>query len=200
MGLFNFLKKNATVEKQQPQATKAETERLTPEGELPWGWFTKNKDFCDRIQVEFSHFLHTWLETKNKAPKEHHSALKSFVLYLGDVEKLCKSKGECFEYWFREILTGKDYVEIRKKELEELTANLDKMQSNYNKRNNELSDLDNRIINILVCNPGILQSEFVKKFDPLIHNDVREKIYFMEKVGKLERTKSGRSYTLHYKE
>lgn len=200
MGLFDFLKKKATVEKQQPQATKVEKERLTPEGELPWGWVTRNKEFCDRIQGEFLYFLHTWLEAKNKAPMERYSALKSFVVYLEDVEMLCKSKDECFEFWFREILTGKDYVEIRKKELEELTANLDKLQADYNKRNNELSDLDNRIINMLICNPGILQSEFVKRFDPLIQNDVREKLYSLEKAGKLEKTKSGRSYTLHYKE
>lgn len=199
MGLFDFLKKKATVEKQQPQATKVEKERLTPEGELPWGWVTRNKEFCDRITGEFLYFSKALTESQHKAPREHHSALKSFVLYLEDVEKLCKSKGECFEYWFREILTCKGYMERIKKELKDLTANLDELQANYNKRNNELSDLDNRIINMLICNPGILQSEFVKRFDPLIQNDVREKLYSLEKAGKLEKTKSGRSYTLHYK-
>lgn len=131
MGLFDFIKKIDTVTKQQPRATQTETnhlgeqyDRLTPDGELPWGWVTINKEFCDRITGEFSYFLNTWVESRHKTPMDHYSALKSFVVYLEDVEKLCKSKGECFEFWFREILTSKDYIDSRKKELEELTANL----------------------------------------------------------------------------
>lgn len=191
------MKKKAPVPKKQPQAT---ADRLTTDGELPFGWVTRNKEFCDRISGEYSHFLNMWLESRNKSPLDQYAALKSFVIYLEDVEKLCKAKGECFEFWFREILTGKEYIQKRKKELEELTENLDELQANYNKRNNLLPDLDYKIINILINNPGVLQSDFVKMFDPLIHNDVREKLYFMEKEGKIERTKSGRSYILHYKQ
>ena len=207
MGLFNFMKKKAHVAKQQPRAAKAETnsfgeplDRLTKDGELPWGWVTKNKEFCDRINGEYSYFLHTWLEAEKKTPKENYSALKSFVVYLEDVEKLCKSKGECFEFWYREILTSKDYLEDRKEELEALTANVDELQANYEKRIVLLSDLDTRIINTLLDNPSILQSDFIKMFDPVVHKDVREKLYLLEKAGKLEKTKSGRSYLLHYKQ
>lgn len=132
MGLFNFTKKKAPVKKQKTKATMTKTncfgeryDRLTPEGELPWGWVTQNKKFCDRITREFSYFLNAWSKSKNKTPMEQYSALKSFVVYIEDAEKLCKSKGECFEFWFREILTGKGYVKKRKKELEELKANID---------------------------------------------------------------------------
>ena len=175
-------------------------EHLTKDGELPWGWVTRNKEFCDKINGEYSYFLNMWLDSRSKSPMDQYSALKSFVLYLYDVEKLCKSKGECFEFWFYEILTGNGYIEKRKKELDELTANLDELQKNYTKRNDLLPGLDERIINMLIDNPGVLQSDFVKMFDPLVQNDVREKLYFMEKAGKLERTKSGRSYILHYKQ
>ena len=95
-------------------------------GELPWGWVTRNKEFCDKINDEYSYLLNAWIKSRNKPQIEHYSALKSFVVYLEDVEKLCKSKGECFDFWFREILTGKGYVETRKKELEELIAVLKK--------------------------------------------------------------------------
>lgn len=124
MGLFDFFKKTTPVTNQQPQATTAATERLTPDGELPWGWVARNKYFCDKITSEFSYFLNAWIESQRKTPIEQYSALKSFVVYLEDVEKLCKSKGECFDFWFREILTSKDYMEKRRKELEELTAKL----------------------------------------------------------------------------
>lgn len=206
MGLFDFMKKKSVPAK-TPNTTKVETnsfgeplDRLTPEGELPWGWISHNNEFTGKIGGEYSHFLNMWLESRNKSPKEQYSALKSFVLYLEDAGKLCESKGECFEFWFYEYLTSKEYIEKRKSELEELTANLDELQSNFIKRNEELSGLDERIIKMLIDNPGILQSEFVKMFDSLVQNDVREKLYFMEKSGELERTKSGRSYILHYKQ
>jgi hypothetical protein len=204
MGLFNFMKKKAPVQKQQTRAAKTNSsgerlDRLTPDGELPFGWIYHNNEFVSRISGEYSHFLNMWLDSRNKSPKEQYQALKSFVMYLDDAGKLCKSKGECFEFWFYEHLAQKDYIEKRKSELEKLTANFDKLQSDFEKRIGHLSDIDKRIVKMLIGNPGILQSEFIKMFDPLVQNDVREKLYFMEKAGKLERTKSGRSYILNYK-
>jgi len=140
-----------------------------------------------------------WLESRNKSPKEQYSALKSFVLYLEDAERLCKSKGECFEWWFYELIASKEYIDQRKNELNELTANFDELQANFIKRNKELANLDDRIIQMLKEHPNALQSDFVKMFDPIVKNDVREKLYYMEKSGELQRTKSGRSYILHYK-
>ena len=99
-------------------------EHLTKDGELPWGWHSQNKEFTEKINAEYSFFLNLWLDSRSKSPKEQYSALKSFVTYLEDLEKLCKAKGECFEFWFYEILSSKPYIEKRKKELQELTTNL----------------------------------------------------------------------------
>lgn len=197
MGLFDFMKKKAPVAKQQQQET---CERLTPSGELPWGWIYRNSEFTEKIQNEYSYFLDMWLDSKNKSPKEQYQALKSFVLYIEDTEKLCKKKGECFEFWFYELHISKDHIEELKNKLKELTSNFDKLQADYDQRNWLLYNLDNDIIDMLIDNPGILQSDFVKMFDSLVQKDVREKLYLMEKAGTLERTKSGRSYRLHYKQ
>ncbi len=105
-------------------------EHLTPDGELPWGWIRHNSDFLNPITDEYLHFLNMWCESKNKSPKEQYQALKSFVMYLEDAEKLCKSKGECFEFWFYEILSEKGYIEKRKQELEDLIANFDELEAN----------------------------------------------------------------------
>jgi hypothetical protein len=138
MGLFDFLKKykkeivNTSVfvidGKSLNSATKndIDLEHLTAEGELPWGWHTHNKEFTSKINSEYSYFLNMWLDARKKSPKELHQALKSFILYLEDVEKLCKSKGECFEFWFYEILASKEYIAKRKEELNRLTTKLDK--------------------------------------------------------------------------
>ena len=69
---------------------------------------------------EYTYFLNMWLDSRSKSPKEQYSALKSFVLYLEDAEKLCKSKGECFEWWFYNVLTSTDYISKRKQELNDL--------------------------------------------------------------------------------
>ena len=206
MGLFDFLKKKAPVQKQPARTARAKTnsfgeriDRLTPEGELPFGWIAHNQEFTNKIENEYTHFLNMWIDSRKKSPIEQYSALKSFVLYLEDVERLCKAKGECFEFWYYNILTSNDYIEKRRSELEKLKANFDKLQSDFRKRSDRLPNLDKRIVKMLIDNPGILQSEFIKMFDQVIQNDVREKLYFLEKRGELERTKSGRSYILHYK-
>ena len=113
------------LKKQQKKEVMSTQEQLE-NGELPWGWVTRNKEFCDKINGEFSYFLNAWLQSRHKTPVEHYSALKSFVVYLEDVEKLCKSKGECFDFWFHEILTSKGYIEKRKGELENLAVKLSK--------------------------------------------------------------------------
>lgn len=206
MGFLDFLKKKNTVAEQKPQSEKLETnsfgerlDRLTPDGELPWGWIARNKDFTEKITDEYTYFLNMWLDSRSGSPMEQYSSLKSFVLYLEDAERLCKSKGECFEWWFYNILASKEYIEKRKGELNDLTKSFDELQSNYDQRENELIDLDDRIIQTLIDHPNILQSDFVKLFDPVVQSDVREKLYFLDKSGKLQRTKSGRSYLLHYK-
>lgn len=126
MGLFDFLKKKAPATK-QPRTTKLTAnsskeplDRLTKEGELPWGWVYRNKDFTERIRVEFLHFLDVCKDSQSKSPKEQYQALKSLVLYLEDVEKLCRAKGECYEFWFYELLITRDYIATQKSQLEEL--------------------------------------------------------------------------------
>ena len=204
MGLFDFIKKNfqtvLSSEVLDAQVIQDDNlEHLTKDGELPWGWIYRNKEFTDKINKEYTYYLHAWLDSRKKSPKELQVVLTSFIVYLEDTEKLCKSKGECFEFWFYNILVSDDYIDRRKEELHQLKANLEELQNNYVKRNEELSDIDERIIKKLKEHRIILQSDFVKMFDPLIQDYVREKLYYMEKENVLDRIKSGRTYTLRYK-
>ena len=173
-------------------------EHLTPEGDLPWGWFTHNKEFVDKMEAEHSYFLHKWIDARNKSPKELYSALKSFVSYLDDLQKLCKQKGECFVFWFDNIIASPEYIEKRKNELQYLIDNFEKIQHDHDRKTAWLSVLDNEIIKNLQENDGILQSDFIKLFDETVHADVSSKLYHMAKSGEIERIKSGRSYILHY--
>lgn len=140
MGFLKFLKvlggtaQNTTTEQtttKDSALSPTDFEHLTKEGDLPWGWHTHTKEFTNKINNEYSYFLNRWLESRTKSPLEQYSALKSFVLYLEDVEKLCASKGECFELWFYDCLTSKDYIQKRKNELNELVTNMDALQKEY---------------------------------------------------------------------
>lgn len=173
----------------------ADLEHLNSEGELPWGWLSHNKEFTSKISDEFSYFLNMWLDARTKSPRELYSALKSFVLYLEDAEKVCIPMGECFEFWFYELIASKDYIEKRKSELNELTANLDELQQIYEKK----QDLFPAVVNLLKANDGILQSEFKQLFDEPFQNDVSNILYQLHKEGKLERIKEGRTYILHFR-
>lgn len=208
MGLFDFFKKNKkentntthfdifvkTGTKPTPK-TDVDMEHLTAEGELPWGWILHNNDFLSQIGGEFTYFLNMWLDASKKSPKELYLALKSFVEYLESAEKLCKSKGECFEFWYYQVLTSPDYLENRRNELKELTANLDELQQIYEKK----QELFPAVVELLKANDGILQSEFKHLFDEPFQNDVSNILYHLHKEGKLERIKEGRTYILHFR-
>ena len=169
------------------------------DGELPWGWVSANREFTAKISSEFDVFLHDWIDSRKLSPREQYAALKSLVLYLNDVKKLCYSKGECFAFWFSEILTSNNYLSTITAELNELEQNIEQLQNQYETKKIALNNIDSKIIMALKNNDGILQSDFVKLFDPSIQVDVKNKLYYMEKEGKVVRIKSGRSYTLHLK-
>jgi hypothetical protein len=194
MGLFDLFKKKVTPQKESEKTTE-DFDRLDKNGELPWGWHTHNKAFTEKINKEYSYFLNMWIDSKGKEPKKQYEALKSFVMYLEDVEKLCKSKGECFEFWFYEILTSHDYLKQRKEELNHLTANLDELQEIYEKT----PQIKPTIELLIKENDGILQSELKKMFDDVYQEAVSNALYELYKEGKIEKIKSGRSYTLHYR-
>ncbi len=170
------------------------------DGDLPWGWLAHNRDFTEKINNEYSYFLHKWIDARNSnsSPRDLYSALKSFVKYMEDVKRLCKEKGECFELWFNEILTGKEYLNKRKSELRELEKNLATLQNAFEYKQKLLINLESTVIQKLKENDGILQSEFWKLFDASIKNEVSDIVFRLSNENKLVRTKTGRSYTLHY--
>ena len=202
MGLFNFKKAFKAL-----LTPDDDLNHLTKEGELPWGWHTHTKEFTDKIKNEYSVFLKLHIESRSKAPQLQYQALKSLVLYLEDVEKLCKSKGECFEFWFYNILTSGDYLPNLKEELRYLVTNMDKLAKEYElnawkekEKQRKIIEMKSDVILLLKENDGILQSDFWKLFDDEICKmAASDIIYGLIKEGKIERIKSGRSYILHYK-
>ncbi len=134
MGLFGLFG-NKKKEKSQninhgTTATKptVDLDHLDPDGGLPWGWHTANKEFTDKIRTEYNVFFRKWLDSRDKDPLTQYAEIKSFVLYMQDVKKLCVAKGECFVYW-RDTLFTDEYLEVRTKEMKHIEANINLLQT-----------------------------------------------------------------------
>ncbi len=192
MGLFSRKKqtnRNEMWDKDQ--------EHMAKDGSFHWGWHTLNKDFTEKITNEYKYFCDNWQQTYGKSPKERYEALKSLVIYLQDAQKLCYSKNECFVHWFDGCIARPDYIAERISELNELETNLDKLQEDYLRRKKVLEELEEKIFIILKENDGIIQADLYKKFDSSVKNDISNLLYCLDRDGKIERIKSGRSYSLH---
>lgn len=197
-----FRKKETTNEKIGNKTTKPTEERkdhLDKDGNLPYGWIYANRGFCDKINGEYSHFLNMWIESKGLEPLKRYSALKSLVLWLQDARKLCHSLNECFAKWFSDTIASDEEIARWETDLDELQNNFLEIERVWKIRERELPKLEENIKFLIQQHDGILQTDFVKLFDEVIHHEVKEKLYYMSKAGTIERIKSGRSYTLHIK-
>lgn len=223
MGLFNFLRKKQkkqvpkepsahenlediantllennmiSVPKDDNHNTFGESLDKLVDGDLPWGWVTHKKDFIEPIAKKYKCLLNLWVDARNGSPQELYSALKDFVLYMEDIEKLCKSKGECYEFWFTEILTGKGYLKKRQQELKLLSKNILVQQNEYKQKQQTLSNLDSSLLNFLQNNNGVLQKDIYKNFDSCVKPEIQRLLYDWEKSGKIQRTKVGNTYRI----
>lgn len=166
------------------------------EDDLPCGWVTKNREFIEKMNKEYSYFLNVWIESQNKSPRELYSTLKSFVQYLEDTQKICKRKGKYFELWFNEYLAGKDYLTIRQKELAELSGKWIELQKEYELKQRLLPTLHDQLWNLLITNQSMLQTDLYKHFDDCVKSDIQSILYTWDKSGKIIRIKNGRTYLI----
>lgn len=179
-------------------------EDTTRDDPLPFGWVTQHEDFTAPLQADMNYFRRYWIASLKQPPKVQYGALKSFVIFLEDAQKLCYQKGKDYAFWYDEILTSKGYLETRKKELQDLEENMQQLQKEWLEKEkkeawikSQIPILTPKVIQTLKENDGILQSEFWKLFDPSLKEPVVEILCALWKDGKVERTKSGRSYILH---
>ncbi len=187
---------------------RVETKDTLDNGELPWGWFYMHKEFIDKIQNEWKFFLNQWVESRNAHPRKQYAALKSILQYAYEVQKLCDKKGETFSFWCSEILISKDWLKMRKDEMARFNTSMDEMIAEYEiQSKHETQRLnfaarvsDDDIWELIKYNNGILQKDFYELFDnPYAEDVISERLYYMAKEGRIERTKSGNSYILKIK-
>ncbi len=195
MGLFDIFKKK-TPQKAAPVSTSAHRDltHLTADGELPFGWIHANKEFVDQIEEEYRHFSLEWYKAQGSDDvKWQYSALKSLVMYMEDVQKLCAKKGECFAEWATYMVATPADLQRYKEQLAHMTEQM----GNLLRREQLLKQLKADLLFIIEAEPGVIQEKLYKRFDPELKTDISHVLYGLWTQGTIRREKSGRSYALY---
>lgn len=180
----------------------ADLEHLDEDGELPWGWHTyHDHEFTDQIESKFNYFRTQWIVSRNSgSPQEECAALKSLLMYMDDVQRASDQKGECYSFWCSEYLINQEWKSKLQEQLKDLEENMDERIAEYERRMETSSIIsDDLLLSEIQKHEGILQKDFYKLFSGCDKNIISEKLYYMAKEGKIERTKSGNSYILKIK-
>lgn len=187
--VLNFITKLSEPEEDQ--------EHLTAEGDLPWGWFQVHDKDIDPIKTEYKKLWQFWFDNRTNSPCVRVESLKPLVQFMVETKKLCKEKGECFNYW-RDILFTNEFLKDRKEELKELENNLQELENAYQKKMAIERDLvpilGSKLLSIIESDPGIMQKDIYKMFDPEARSYIQSELYSAEKACKIKREKSGNSY------
>ena len=187
MGLFDlFAKKNSFGQRM---------DRLTRDGELPYGWICENRDFTQKTSDEYSFFLDEYISQKDKGFLKKYAALKSLVVYMEDIKRISESKGECFAEWAKIHVANPDSLADFKKELKYMEDHKDEILQLERLTKKFKTDLPK----IIKSEPGILQTEIYKRFDPEHKTIISDVLYRMAREGVITREKAGRTYSLYPK-
>lgn len=196
----------AQTSKEDPVEVPEYEEKSTGVGEesinkLPFGWYTKNEAFIkprDARLYELSKAAYT-----SNTIDEEKNNIKTYLLYFDEYKNECKAQGKNFEIYFNQMHMKYDEKKYNRpnqkfeERLKEIEENYDILIQEEVERRLALQSIDDDLMNAIRNNPGIIQSELIKKFPECVKSDVSEKLYFWAKEGKIRREKSGRSYSLY---
>ena len=208
MGLFDIFKKKFTLQETQPQKQVENTQSLD--------------ELEDSIDIYINFFrprdnqlLELWsMAAKVKDIDEEIKIISQLIDYYYTYKNECVSLGGYHYKHFTEMYTHDDGNGKRIEDVVKHERRLKYIQDNYDSlvkeqqeniakevKKQELLkniDLEQSLKDIIVSNPGILQSELYKKYDILLKDVVIEKLYFWAKDGQIKREKAGRTYQLHW--
>lgn len=175
-------------------------DRLTPEGDLPFGWVYKNKEFVDKATAEYIYFSKQYTDHEYGDPKEKYAGLKSLLLYIEDTKKHYAKKGECFLFWFVETWAKAEEVKELYSELQYIEEHYDELKKEYDRRQYIehilIPELKKKAIEVVTESPGIIQTDAYNYFNPDVKSYVQEAFRILSREGKIKREKHGRTYKL----
>ena len=190
MGLMGFFNKQ-----KKTNSAGEDLDHLTPEGELPWGWYYANKDFAEKLENEYRHFSNAMIDSRKDGVLAEYAAIKSMVVFMEDAKALCASKGECFVKWSSIAVACPETLESYKERLKSLDENMDVLL----RQERILKQLGDDLLQIINEKPGVIQSQLYNRFDDSMKFHISNELYQLEAHDMIVREKSGKSYKLYIK-
>lgn len=174
-------------------------DHLTTDGDLPWGWISVHKKEIQKYETQYNKAWSEWFNKRSASPREHMIALESFVECMAKLKKQLEKRGECYNYW-RDTLFTDDFLDRWSKELDSIKENIEILQQEFEEKQafeaNVLPTLEKELLKIIKEQPGILQKDIYKLFNPVAKSYISETLYQAGKSGKIIREKSGNTYKL----
>lgn len=102
MGLFGLFgkrnRKKTTLKPKGKNCVGERLDRLTADGDLPFGWVAHNKQFVDAQQNKINQQLAEVGDAKGNAAQLE--AFRAYFNTVDEVGRYCKKKGPCHYRWF----------------------------------------------------------------------------------------------------
>ena len=121
MGLFDMFKKKDSIAK---NSAGQPLDRLTPDGELPFGWMHYRKGVIAQMEAELSVFQKGICEAHE--PHQRIAAIKSYLQYLDDGKEHYYQVGECEGKYFEEYIINSEETHGNIRKLKQLEAKVKK--------------------------------------------------------------------------
>lgn len=189
-----------TTPKAKTQTTTRTTKReAEPDTELPFGWVTRNKGFIEPRDGKLADLMSQVAAAKTVDDKIR--VLKELITCYEAYKKECEDRGGDFWKYFLGMhvyVNGKkDYlINTWKKELEDLEDGYLDIKGKEDVLAKALPTLKADIVTVIQGNPGILQKDLYKHFDPLLKESIYSVLYELLQEGRLKKEKSGNSNKL----
>ena len=193
MGLFGFGKKKPATKTKNTNSFGEDMDHLTKDGELPWGWVAYQNDFIKTQEDRINKAYEPIYAARNTSDKLSH--FKNYFNEVNSVGEYCKGKGETYYKWFTYHIIESTWYGEQVNKYKQLKADAPKLIE----QEKWFEQLEAKIEKKLPDCDGKLQSEFVKTFEHNEQDYVRFYLSRAEKDGRIQRTKSGRSYILNLK-
>ena len=208
MGVFDFFKKKATSQEMQPKKqtdSDPELEKLEREIDI----------YTNFLRPRDNQLLDLWSRVaKAQDIDEEIKFITALIDYYYQYKNECASLGE---YHYKHFVAMNMHDDGNGNQIEDIARHKERLkyiQDNYDTllqeqqekialeaKKQELlqnMDLEKSLQDIILSNPGILQSTLYKKYDILLKDSVSEKLYSLAKEGKIKREKRGRTYQLYW--
>lgn len=181
-------------------------DKLTPDGELPWGWFSAYGEELEKWEDPLPTYASA---SRTGTIDEKIHILTEMVQYYQAFKDYCYTHGECFQKYFsdswghcRKQDDDPDYIAQYKEQLDYLTANYATLKATENRKAVNMVNLDARLWTFISSNNGILQKDVYKAFDESVKAEIQNLLYQWAQSGKISRVKKGNTYivTTGYRE